>query len=131
MPDLARGDRVIHDTFGEGVVEAVQGDVATVRFIASREPTSLSRALTSNVKAQGNWGEVVLERLLEESGLHKGREYETQASFADQRGEGGHEVEEALGQAVGGADPAEEPAVADWGADASVRRAKARFDPAV
>lgn len=42
------------------------------------ETTSLTNALTSNVKVQGNWGEMVLERILEESGLEKGREYTLQ-----------------------------------------------------
>lgn len=42
---------------------------------------NLAQALKGNTKAQGNWGEVVLERLLEESGLQKGREYDTQVNF--------------------------------------------------
>lgn len=43
---------------------------------------NLAQALKGNNKSQGNWGEVVLERLLEQSGLQKGREYDTQISFA-------------------------------------------------
>lgn len=39
------------------------------------ETENLTNALTSNVKAQGSWGEFVLERILEESGLEEGREY--------------------------------------------------------
>lgn len=39
---------------------------------------SLTKALKGDVKAQGNWGEVMLERILEESGLVKGRDYITQ-----------------------------------------------------
>lgn len=42
---------------------------------------NLAQALKGNTKTQGNWGEVVLERLLEESGLQKGREYDTQINF--------------------------------------------------
>ncbi|ACE82869.1 DNA recombination protein RmuC [Cellvibrio japonicus] len=42
---------------------------------------SLAQALKGNSKTQGNWGEVVLERLLEESGLQKGREYDAQVNF--------------------------------------------------
>lgn len=42
------------------------------------ETESLTNALTSNVKVQGSWGEMVLERILEESGLEKGREYTLQ-----------------------------------------------------
>ncbi len=52
----------------------------------SKEALNLTRALKGDSKAQGNWGEVILERVLEESGLHKGREYETQASFTDEQG---------------------------------------------
>lgn len=45
------------------------------------DAVNLAQALKGNSKTQGNWGEVVLERLLEQSGLQKGREYETQKSF--------------------------------------------------
>jgi hypothetical protein len=45
VPDLARGDRVTHATFGEGVVEAVAGDVATVRFAGGKPKTILSSHL--------------------------------------------------------------------------------------
>jgi DNA recombination protein RmuC len=54
----------------------------------SEDAVNLTRALKGDNKTQGNWGEVILERVLEESGLHKGREYETQASFKDSRDEG-------------------------------------------
>ena len=47
---------------------------------------NLAQALKGNSKVQGNWGEVVLERLLEQSGLQKGREYDTQISFTDESG---------------------------------------------
>ncbi|MDO3382521.1 DNA recombination protein RmuC [Gilvimarinus algae] len=45
------------------------------------DAVSLAQALKGNTKTQGGWGEVVLERLLEQSGLQKGREYETQLSI--------------------------------------------------
>lgn len=47
---------------------------------------NLARALKGNNKVQGNWGEVVLERLLEQVGLQKGREYDTQMSFTSDEG---------------------------------------------
>ncbi|WP_413665598.1 DNA recombination protein RmuC [Microbulbifer sp. CNSA002] len=47
----------------------------------SDEALNLTSALKGDRKIQGNWGEVVLERLLEESGLQKGREYETQVTL--------------------------------------------------
>ncbi|MBN1925031.1 MAG: DNA recombination protein RmuC [Prolixibacteraceae bacterium] len=42
----------------------------------SNEATNLTKALKGDVKQQGNWGEVVLERILERSGLNEGQEYE-------------------------------------------------------
>lgn len=45
------------------------------------EAVNLTRALKGENKLQGNWGEMVLERVLEQSGLRKGYEYETQVSL--------------------------------------------------
>ncbi len=45
------------------------------------EALNLTKALKGDNKVQGNWGEIILERVLEESGLHKGREYNTQVSL--------------------------------------------------
>jgi len=45
------------------------------------EAGNLTKALKGDSKKQGNWGEVILERVLERSGLIKDREYRTQASF--------------------------------------------------
>jgi len=47
----------------------------------NEETLSLTRALKSEAKTQGNWGELILEKVLEKSGLEKGREYQTQAHF--------------------------------------------------
>ncbi|MCX6231545.1 MAG: DNA recombination protein RmuC [Bacteroidetes bacterium] len=44
----------------------------------SEEANNLTKALKGDSKKQGNWGEMVLERILERSGLIKGEEYETQ-----------------------------------------------------
>ena len=51
-----------------------------------KEALSLTNALKGDSQKQGAWGEVILERVLEESGLHKGREYETQISFSTDDG---------------------------------------------
>ncbi|HEX8562660.1 MAG TPA: DNA recombination protein RmuC [Flavobacterium sp.] len=53
----------------------------------SRETLNLTRALKGDSKMQGNWGELVLERVLEKSGLEKGREYEVQQSFTNESGQ--------------------------------------------
>ena len=47
----------------------------------SKETINLTKALKGDSKMQGNWGELVLERVLEKSGLEKGREYEVQQAF--------------------------------------------------
>lgn len=47
----------------------------------NREATNLTRALRGDKKRQGSWGELVLERVLEKSGLRKGMEYSIQQSF--------------------------------------------------
>ncbi|HEX8017242.1 MAG TPA: DNA recombination protein RmuC [Flavobacterium sp.] len=52
----------------------------------SKETLNLTRALKGDSKMQGNWGELVLERVLEKSGLEKGREYEVQQSFTNTEG---------------------------------------------
>ena len=52
----------------------------------SRETINLTRALKGDSKMQGNWGELVLERVLLKSGLEKGREYEIQQSFTTSDG---------------------------------------------
>ena len=52
----------------------------------SKETLNLTRALKGDSKMQGNWGELVLERVLEKSGLEKGREYEVQQSYTTEEG---------------------------------------------
>jgi DNA recombination protein RmuC len=52
----------------------------------TKEATNLTRALKGDSKMQGNWGELVLERVLEKSGLEKDREYFVQQSFTTAEG---------------------------------------------
>ena len=52
----------------------------------SDEATNLTQALKGH-KTQGNWGELILERVLEHAGLEKGREYQTQVSLKSADGE--------------------------------------------
>lgn len=49
----------------------------------STEAVNLTRALKGDKKIQGNWGEMVLERVLEQSGLRRGHEYDCQEGFRD------------------------------------------------
>ncbi|MFY2764606.1 DNA recombination protein RmuC [Arenimonas sp. MALMAid1274] len=53
----------------------------------SDEAGNLTRALTSDNRTQGYWGELKLERLLETGGLEKGQQYLTQESFKDEAGD--------------------------------------------
>lgn len=52
----------------------------------SRETLNLTKALKGDTKMQGNWGELILERVLEKSGLEKGREYYVQQSHITEEG---------------------------------------------
>lgn len=52
----------------------------------SKEANNLTNALKGQAKTQGNWGEMILENILEKSGLVKDREYFVQKSFTDDEG---------------------------------------------
>ena len=52
----------------------------------SEDALNLTKALKGDNKTQGNWGEIQLERILEASGLVKGREYEVQVSAHNEEG---------------------------------------------
>jgi DNA recombination protein RmuC len=52
----------------------------------SNDANNLTKALKGSAKAQGNWGELILERVLEASGLEKGRVYHVQVSQRDAEG---------------------------------------------
>lgn len=52
----------------------------------SEEANNLTKALKGDNKTQGNWGEMILEKVLQKSGLVRGREYDVQQSFKDKNG---------------------------------------------
>ncbi len=54
----------------------------------SRDATDLTRALKGSSKAQGDWGEVILEGILEAAGLRKGFEFHTQETYTREDGTG-------------------------------------------
>lgn len=66
----------------KGQIEELQKQASQI----GTDAVSLANALKGDSKMQGNWGEMVLERLLEQSGLVKGAEYKTQESFKDAAG---------------------------------------------
>lgn len=65
-----------------GQIAALQKQAQAI----STEANNLAAALKGENKTQGGWGEIILERLLEQSGLTKGREYETQNTYKNEEG---------------------------------------------
>ena len=85
-------EKTVNETYTKGVKDQVdlQAEIKKLYELntkLSEEANNLTRALKSDSKKQGNWGELVLERLLERSGLTKGEEYEVQESFRNEKGE--------------------------------------------
>jgi len=58
----------------------------TLNLQMSHDAVNLTKALKGDNKQQGNWGEVILERVLQESGLREGHEYDTQADLKNDDG---------------------------------------------
>ncbi len=56
----------------------------------SVDAVNLTNALKGQSKTRGTWGEMILERVLEESGLQKGREYEVQTKYTSEEGQRRH-----------------------------------------
>jgi DNA recombination protein RmuC len=56
----------------------------------SGDAVNLTNALKGQSKTRGSWGEMILERVLEESGLQKNREYEVQSMYANEEGQRRH-----------------------------------------
>ncbi|HTD42393.1 MAG TPA: DNA recombination protein RmuC, partial [Mucilaginibacter sp.] len=62
-------------------LKGVISQLMELNKLISSEAQNLTKALKGDSKKQGNWGEVILERVLERSGLVKDREYRLQASL--------------------------------------------------
>jgi len=60
--------------------------VARAGLNISKEAENLTKALKGKKQSQGSWGEMILESVLEYSGLIKGVHYETQESYKDEEG---------------------------------------------
>lgn len=61
-------------------------DLQNQNLRITKEAENLTKALKGDSKIQGNWGELVLEKVLEKSNLEKGREYTIQESFVREDG---------------------------------------------
>lgn len=78
--------RQVQDSFGKEAQErhTLTHEIRNLQQLnaqMAQEAINLTRALKGDNKTQGNWGEVVLTRVLEASGLREGYEYETQVSI--------------------------------------------------
>ncbi len=85
-------EKTVNETYEKGLKERSGlkveiENLAKLNQRISEEASNLTRALKSDTKKQGNWGEMVLERLLERSGLVKGEEYLVQESYRNDQGE--------------------------------------------
>ncbi len=62
-------------------------DLMELNGIIGRETQRLTDAIRGNSKVQGDWGEMILENILERCGLHRGREYDVQTSITGDSGQ--------------------------------------------
>ena len=85
-------EKKVEDTYQKGLkdqtdLRAELKKLHDLNTKISEEANNLTKALKGDVKKQGNWGEVVLERILERSGLNEG-EHGYQKQFSDTSDEG-------------------------------------------
>jgi len=67
-------------------LKGVISQLMELNKLISSEAQNLTKALKGDSKKQGNWGEVILERVLERSGLTRDREYRMQVSLVTEDG---------------------------------------------
>jgi len=84
-------EKKVSDSYGQEAKErhALKGEIEKLCLRndqMSEAAANLTNALKGESKVQGNWGELVLERLLEDSGLKKGQEFEVQESRTSEEG---------------------------------------------
>ena len=85
-------EKKVEDTYEKGLkdqtdLKAELKKLHDLNLKISDEANNLTRALKGDVKKQGNWGEMILERILERSGLAEGREYIKQESVLSENGQ--------------------------------------------
>ena len=89
--DLQRFGRQVTETYQEESRErfSLKNEIKNLverSQAISEETTNLTRALRGDSKVQGDWGEMILERILERSGLRRGEEYFVQETLRDESG---------------------------------------------
>jgi DNA recombination protein RmuC len=72
-----------------GILKGELNKLLELNMTMSKEAQNLSRALKGDVKTQGNWGEMILENILQRSGLRPGEEYVTQGADLGMKGDDG------------------------------------------
>lgn len=72
-----------------GMLRGELSKLMELNKVMSAETQNLTKALKGEVKTQGNWGELILENILERSGLRKGEEFVVQGTDLDLRGDDG------------------------------------------
>ncbi|MFZ9583651.1 MAG: DNA recombination protein RmuC [Pseudohongiellaceae bacterium] len=87
-------EKKVEDTYDKEAQQrfSLEKEVRNLQELNNRisaDANRLSAALKGENKTQGTWGEVILERVLERSGLERGREYELQVSLRDDEGRRG------------------------------------------
>jgi len=85
-------EKKVEDTYQKGIKDqtnllAVLKNLQVLSMRLDKDAQDLTKALKSDSKKQGNWGEVVLERMLEDSGLIKGQEYFIQETGRNEEGQ--------------------------------------------
>lgn len=80
---IEKFEKKVDDTYEKGLkdqteLRTVIKNLHDLNSRISEEANNLTRALKSDSKKMGNWGEMILDRILEQSGLEKGKEYFTQ-----------------------------------------------------
>jgi len=75
------------ETEGRGTLKAQIEQLTLMNQAMSAQAQRLANALTVTSKSTGDWGETILEKILEESGLRKGHEYDLQVSISGRKGE--------------------------------------------
>lgn len=73
----------LSDTRERTTLQSELAHLKEMNLRISQEAINLTRALKGDKKLQGNWGELVLEKILEQSGLRKGHEFELQKGLRD------------------------------------------------
>ena len=86
----SRVDEVyVQESNGRSALTAQVKDMMEMNKRLSQDADNLTKALKGSSKTQGNWGELILERILEASGLRKGVEYTVQESYSREDGSRG------------------------------------------